>query len=79
MKAHELDKKFDSGESVDDAVDWSKATRPNLKVRRVNIDFPAWVVEALDKEATRINVSRQALIKLWVAERVDHDTQNRQG
>ena len=53
------------------AVDWSKARRPNLMQRRVNIDFPAWVVEALDREAQRLGVARQALVKLWIAERLD--------
>lgn len=72
MKAHDFDKKFDDGESIIDDLDLSKAERPNLKVRRVNIDFPSWVIKALDDEATRINVSRQSLIKLWIAERVEH-------
>ena len=72
MKASEFDKKFDAGEDVSGEVDWSKARRPNLAPRRVNIDFPAWVVEALDREAQRLGVTRQALVKLWIAERLDH-------
>jgi hypothetical protein len=71
MKADEFDKKFDAGEDVSGDVDWSKARRPNLAIRRVNVDFPAWVVEALDREAARLGVTRQALIKLWIAERLD--------
>ncbi len=47
--------------------DWSKARRPNLEARRVNVDFPAWMVRELDKEAGRLGVTRQSLIKMWIA------------
>ncbi len=50
MKATEFDKKFDAGEDVSDAIDWSQARRPNDQPKRVNVDFPAWVVEGLDKQ-----------------------------
>ena len=52
-------------------VDWDKARRPNLALKRVNVDFPAWVVHALDREARRLGVTRQALVKLWIAERLE--------
>jgi hypothetical protein len=51
-------------------VDWERARRPNLELKRVNVDFPTWVVEALDREARRLGVTRQALVKLWIAERL---------
>lgn len=70
MKANEFDKAFDAGEDVSAAVDWSKARRPNDQPRRVNVDFPAWVVEALDRQARHLGVTRQSLIKLWIAERL---------
>ena len=70
MKATEFDERFDAGEDVSAAVDWSKARRPNVEARRVNVDFPAWVVAALDREAKRLGVTRQALIKMWIAERL---------
>lgn len=70
MKPSELDKKFDDGEDVSEFFDWSKARRPNLEPKRVNVDFPTWVVRALDAEARRLGVTRQALIKLWIAERL---------
>jgi hypothetical protein len=70
MKARELDRAFDAGEDVDALVDWSKARRPNVQTRRVNVDFPAWVVEGLDREARRLGVTRQSLIKTWIAERL---------
>lgn len=70
MKATEFDKKFDAGEDVSAAIDWSQARRPNDQPRRVNVDFPAWVVEGLDKEARHLGVTRQSLIKLWIAERL---------
>lgn len=71
MKARDFDEKFDSGEDVSREVDWEKARRPNLELKRVNVDFPAWVVEALDREARRLGVTRQALVKLWIAERLE--------
>ncbi|MGY6251702.1 type II toxin-antitoxin system BrnA family antitoxin [Bosea thiooxidans] len=70
MKAAELDKRFDDGEDVSGQVDWGAARRPNVQVKRVNVDFPAWVVSGLDQQAQRLGVTRQALIKLWIAERL---------
>lgn len=71
MKANEFDRKFDEGEDVSAAVDWSKAKRVNSETRRVNVDFPAWVVEGLDRQARHLGVTRQSLIKLWIAERLE--------
>ncbi|WP_300543196.1 hypothetical protein [Maricaulis sp.] len=71
MKAHEFERRFDEGEDMSDHVDGSKATRPNQKLKRVNVDFPAWVVSELDRESRRLGVTRQALIKLWIADRLD--------
>jgi hypothetical protein len=70
MKAREFEQKFNAGEDVSEHVDWSEARRPNLKAKRVNVDFPTWVVEGLDRQAQRLGVTRQALIKLWIAERL---------
>lgn len=70
MKVAEFDKKFDVGEDVSDAIDWSQARRSNDRTKRVNVDFPAWVVEGLDKQARHLGVTRQSLIKLWIAERL---------
>lgn len=70
IKSEELEERFDAGEDVSAAVDWSRARRPNLAPKRVNVDFPAWVVSALDREAKRLGVTRQALIKMWIAERL---------
>jgi len=71
MKAHEFDRKFDAGEDVSAQMEWGKARRPNLELKRVNVDFPAWVVEALDREARRLGVTRQALVKMWIADRLE--------
>jgi len=70
MKAHEFDARFDAGEDVSAAIDWPKAVRPNDQPRRVNVDFPAWVVDGLDREARHLGVTRQSLIKMWIAERL---------
>ena len=63
MKANDFDEYFDDGGSVMPFDDMSKAERPNVKTKRVNVDFPAWMVEALDKEAAHLGVSRQALVR----------------
>lgn len=70
MKATEFDKRFDDGEDLSGQIDWGAARRPNVETRRVNVDFPAWVVSGLDQQAQRLGVTRQALIKLWIAERL---------
>ena len=70
MKATEFDRKFDAGGDVSSHVDWSKAKRPNVQIKRVNVDFPAWVVEGLDRQAQHLGVTLQALIKSWIAERL---------
>ena len=70
MKASELDAKFDAGQDISDAIDWSSARRPNDAIRRVNVDFPAWVVDGLDRQARHLGVTRQSLIKMWIAERL---------
>lgn len=70
MKASDFDQKFDDGKDVSDQLDLSKAVRPNVAPKRVNVDFPAWVVAGLDKHAQRLGVTRQALIKMWIAERL---------
>ncbi|MDE0703216.1 MAG: hypothetical protein OXH59_05785 [Rhodospirillaceae bacterium] len=74
MKARKFDRAFDAGEDVGGHVDWAQARRPNLEARRVNVDFPAWVVDALDREARLRGVPRQSLIKLWIAERLKQET-----
>jgi hypothetical protein len=71
MKAKTFDKKFEEGKDIQEHLDLTKAGRPAQGIRRVNVDFPSWVIEALDKEAKRLGVSRQSLIKLWVAERIE--------
>ena len=70
ISAEEFDAMFDRGEYVSDYVDWSTARQPGLETKRVNVDFPAWVVACLDRQAKRLGVTRQALIKLWTAEKL---------
>jgi hypothetical protein len=72
MKAQVFDKKFDDGEvDIIDDLDLSTAKRPNQVQKRVNVDFPGWMIESLDKEASRIGVTRQSIIKMWLAERLE--------
>ncbi len=71
MKAKDFDKKFEEGqEDIIDDVDLSSARRVNQEQKRINVDFPAWVVESLDREAARIGVTRQSIIKVWLVERL---------
>jgi len=70
MKAEEFDKKFDDGEDITKYLDVSKARRPEQEQKRVNVDFPLWIIHQLDKEAKRLGVPRQSIIKVWVAERL---------
>jgi predicted DNA-binding protein len=62
---------FDDGEDIDEYLDWENARRPSLESKRVNVDFPAWMVERLDRHAQRLGVTRQALIKTWIADRLE--------
>lgn len=71
MTGKSLDDRFDSGESVLQDFDLAAATRPNLTLRRVNVDFPSWMITRLDQEARRRGVSRQALIKTWLSDKLD--------
>jgi hypothetical protein len=71
MKAKELDRKFDEGEDVSKYLDITKARRPGQEQKRVNVDFPLWMIQLLDKEARRLGVPRQSIIKVWVAERLE--------
>jgi hypothetical protein len=70
MKAKDFDKAFDDGKSVIDQLDLSKKRRPELEQKRVNVDFPVWMIHRLDREARRLGVTRQSVIKMWLAERL---------
>lgn len=75
VKAKDFDDAFDRGEDVTKYLDKSKARRVNAELKRVNIDFPVWVIDSLDKEARRLGITRQSLVKMWIAEKFKPDTQ----
>lgn len=78
MKAKDFDRKFDEGkEDVIDDLDLSTARRPNQAQKRINVDFPAWVVDSLDREAARNGVTRQSIIKVWLVERLKAEAANK--
>lgn len=77
MKAKKFDADFDNGKSVANALDLSKARRPLQAQKRVNVDFPTWMIESLDKEASRLGVTRQSIIKVWLAERLEQSASNK--
>ena len=71
MKAEEFDSRFDEGEDMTSSLDLSGTRRPGQERSRVNVDFPAWMIDSLDQEARRLGVTRQSIIKIWIAERLD--------
>ncbi len=72
MKSKNFDKKFDENKAdIIDDLDLSTLRRPNQQQKRVNVDFPVWVIDSLDKEANRVGVTRQSIIKLWLVERLE--------
>lgn len=71
MKAETFDQQFDDGADVMAALDLSKAKRVLQEQKRVNVDFPAWMIASLDREAGRLGVTRQSIIKVWLAERLE--------
>ena len=72
MKAKHLDKIFDDGDiDITDYLDLAQAFRPGIEQKRVNVDFPTWMIEKLDKESSKLGVPRQSLIKIWIAERLE--------
>ncbi|MFA7331790.1 MAG: CopG family transcriptional regulator [Candidatus Delongbacteria bacterium] len=75
MKAKTLDRKFDRGENVAPALDLTRARRPGQELRRVNVDFPVWMIESLDQEARRVGVTRQSIIKVWIAQMLERTPQ----
>jgi len=76
MKAKTLDKQFDEGADINAALDLSRARRVLQEQKRVNVDFPTWMIESLDREAGRLGVTRQSIIKVWLAERLEESSAN---
>ena len=74
MKASEFDKKFDNGENILAELDVTHARRPGEEIKRINVDFPSWMVAALDREARRLGVTRQSIIKMWLAEHLQQES-----
>ncbi len=72
MKARDFDQKFDSGkEDIVSDLNTASLSRPNQKHKRVNVDLPLWMIESLDREASRVGVTRQSIIKMWLAEKLE--------
>jgi predicted DNA binding CopG/RHH family protein len=71
MKAKTFDRQFEAGEDMTDALDVSRAKRVLQTQKRVNVDFPRWMVDSLDKEASKLGITRQSIIKVWLAERLE--------
>jgi hypothetical protein len=76
MKARKFDRAFDAGKDVTDTLDLSRARRPKQEQKRVTVDFPTWMIEMLDREAGRLGVTRQSIIKVWLAERLEETASN---
>lgn len=74
MKATHFEQQFDEGVDISASLDLSKAKRVLQEQKRVNVDFPTWMIESLDREASKIGVTRQSIIKVWLAERLENRT-----
>jgi len=70
MKAKKFEQQFDDGADIMASLDLSKARRVQQAQKRVNVDFPTWMVDSLDREASKLGVTRQSVIKVWLAERL---------
>ena len=75
MKAKKIETDFDAGKDISESLDLSKVKKPNQEQKRVTVDFPIWMIDSLDKEASRLGVTRQSIIKVWLAERLDESAQ----
>ena len=71
MKTSEIEKKFDSGEDISEYFDLENSKRPGLEIKRINVDFPKWMIHGLDDEAKRLGITRQSVIKFWISEKLD--------
>jgi hypothetical protein len=71
MKAKNFEDNFESGDEILQHLDLSKAKRPMQKQKRINVDIPEWMIDSLDREAGRVGVTRQSIIKVWLAERLE--------
>ena len=76
MKAKEFEQQFDEGVDITATLDVSKAKRVQQKQKRVNVDFPTWMIDSLEREASKLGVTRQSVIKVWLAERLEASTSN---
>lgn len=69
-KSHEFDEAFDNGQDITEELDLKNAQRPGLKSKRVNVDFPEWMIQMLDRESKKLGITRQSIIKDWIAEKL---------
>ena len=76
MKAKDFEKRFDEGIDLTDSLDLSKVRRVLQEQKRVNVDFPTWMIDSLDREASKLGVTRQSVIKIWLAERLEATASN---
>ncbi|MDA3861595.1 MAG: hypothetical protein PF445_10245 [Melioribacteraceae bacterium] len=74
LKAEEMDEKFDNGNDISNYLDLDNSSRPGLEIKRVNVDFPTWMISLLDREAKRLGVTRQAIIKFWISQKLEHES-----
>lgn len=71
MKAKTFEQQFDADVDITAVLDLSKARRVQQAQKRVNVDFPTWMIDSLDREAGKLGVTRQSIIKVWLAERLE--------
>lgn len=74
IEVNSFDRKFEAGDDIIEYLDLDKAVRPRQEQKRVNVDFPVWMIQQLDKEVRKLGVTRQSIIKIWLAERLKEST-----
>ncbi len=75
LEANEFDEKIDSGEDISDLLFFSKSAKPGQNQKRINVDFPVWMINLMDMEARRIGITRQSIIKVWIAQKLKETAQ----
>jgi len=71
-----FEQQFDEGVDITASLDLSQAKRVLQEQKRVNVDFPTWMIDSLDREASKLGVTRQSVIKVWLAERLEATASN---
>jgi len=74
ISAEEFDEKFEAGEDLSEYLDLDKAVRPELKQKKIRLQLPEWMLGSVDREAKKLGVSRQAVLRMWISEKLKNQS-----